>query len=33
MRDVDPYDALLAIANANGVELRYERDIVIVKKR
>jgi hypothetical protein len=33
MRGVDPYDALVAIAHANGVEVRYEREVVVVTKR
>src|SRR4051812_9423347 len=28
MRSVDPYDALLALAHANGIEVRLEGDIV-----
>jgi hypothetical protein len=30
---VDPYDALLALAEANGVHVRYEHDIVVVGSR
>jgi hypothetical protein len=33
MRGVDPYDALVALAEANGVEVRYQGDVVVVKKR
>jgi hypothetical protein len=29
---VDPYDALVALAEANGAEVRYERGIVIVRR-
>ncbi len=29
---VDPYDALVAIAEANGAEVRFERGIVIVRR-
>jgi len=32
LRDVDPYDALLSIARANRVDVRYERGIVTVSK-
>jgi hypothetical protein len=30
---IDPYDALKAVAEANGVEVRYEGGVVVVKKR
>ncbi len=33
MRGVDPYDALVAIAEANGVEVRYQEGVVMVRKR
>jgi hypothetical protein len=33
MRGVDPYDALVALAEANGAEVRYDGDVVVVKKR
>jgi hypothetical protein len=33
LRDVDPYDALVAIADANGAEVGYERRIVVVRRR
>jgi hypothetical protein len=33
LRGIDPYDALKAVAEANGVEVRYEGDVVVVKKR
>lgn len=32
LRGVDPYDALLTIAQANGADVRYERGIVMVRK-
>jgi hypothetical protein len=33
LRDVDPYDALLAVAEANGAVARWERNVVIVRRR
>jgi hypothetical protein len=33
LRDVDPYDALVTIAQANGAEVQYERRIVVVRRR
>jgi hypothetical protein len=33
LKRIDPYDALRAVAEANGVEVRYEHDVVVVKKR
>jgi type IV pilus assembly protein PilQ len=33
LRGIDPYDALKAVAEANGVEARYEGGVVVVKKR
>jgi type II secretory pathway component HofQ len=33
MRGVDPYDALVALAEANGVEVRREGDMVLVTRR
>src|SRR6185437_6939469 len=30
MRSVDPYDALVAIAQANGVDVRYQEGVVMV---
>jgi hypothetical protein len=33
LRRIDPYDALKAVAEANGVEVRYEGGVVVVKKR
>jgi hypothetical protein len=30
---IDPYDALKSLAEANGVEVRYEGGVVLVKKR
>ncbi len=33
MHGVDPYDALLVLARANGAEVRYEQDVVVVTKR
>jgi hypothetical protein len=33
MRGVDPYDALLTLAEANGADVRFERDVVVVRKR
>ena len=33
LRGIDPYDALKAMAEANGVDVRYEGDVVVVKKR
>jgi hypothetical protein len=32
LRDVDAYDALVPIAQANGAEVRYERGIVTVRR-
>jgi type II secretory pathway component HofQ len=31
--EVDPYDALITLAGANGAEARYERGIVIVRRK
>jgi hypothetical protein len=33
LRGVDPYDALVSLAEANGARVRYDRDIVVVSKR
>jgi hypothetical protein len=33
LRGIDPYDALVALAQANGVEVRYDRDVVVLKKK
>ena len=33
LRGIDPYDALKAVAEANGVVVRYEGGVVLVKKR
>lgn len=33
LRDVDAYDALVMLAQANGAEVRYERQIVLVRHR
>jgi hypothetical protein len=30
LQRVEPYDALLAIAEAHGIEVRYRDDIVII---
>ena len=30
---VDPYDALVTLAEANGAQVRYERRIVVVRRR
>jgi hypothetical protein len=32
LRKVEPYDALLALAEARGMSIRYRRDIVIVSR-
>jgi hypothetical protein len=31
--DVEPYDALVALADANGAKVEYENRIVVVRKR
>jgi hypothetical protein len=33
LRRIDPFDALKAVAEANGVEVRYEGQVVVLKKR
>jgi hypothetical protein len=33
LHGIDPYDALKAVAEANGVEVRYEGGVVVIKKR
>jgi hypothetical protein len=33
LHGVDPYDALVSLAEANGAKVRYEREIVVVSKR
>jgi hypothetical protein len=33
LKGIDPYDALVALAEANGITVRYEDDIVVVKKK
>jgi hypothetical protein len=33
LRRIDPYDALTAVAAANGVEVRYDGQVVVLKKR
>jgi hypothetical protein len=33
MRGVDPYDALVALAEANGVNVHFEDGVVVVKRR
>ena len=33
LRGVDPFDALKAMAEANGVEVRWDGQVVVVKKR
>jgi hypothetical protein len=33
MHRVDAYDALLALAHANGAQVSYEREVVVVTKR
>lgn len=33
LRGVDPYDALLTIAGAHGAVVRYENEIVVVRRR
>jgi hypothetical protein len=33
LRGIDPYDALRAMAEANGVEVRYDGRVVLVRKR
>jgi hypothetical protein len=33
LKGIDPYDALVALAEANGVAVRYEGDVVVVKKK
>jgi hypothetical protein len=33
LRNVDAYDALVTLADANGATVRYERKIVVVRKR
>jgi len=33
LRGVDPYDALVSLAEANGAVVRYDRQIVVVSKR
>ena len=33
MRSVDSYDALVAIAEANGAEVRFQEGVVVVRKR
>ena len=33
LRRIDPYDALQAMAEANGVDVRYDGRVVLVKKR
>jgi hypothetical protein len=33
LRGIDPYDALVALAEANGVAVRYEGDVVVLKKK
>jgi hypothetical protein len=30
---VEPYDALVALADANGAKVEYENRIVVVRKR
>jgi hypothetical protein len=32
LRGIDPYDALKAMAEANGVDVRYDGQVVLVKK-
>jgi hypothetical protein len=31
--DVEPYEALVALADANGARVEYENRIVVVRKR
>jgi hypothetical protein len=33
LKGIDPYDALVALAEANGVAVRYEGDVVVVKRK
>jgi hypothetical protein len=33
LRRIDPYDALTAVAAANGIDVRYDGLVVVVKKR
>lgn len=33
LRGVDPYDALVSLARANGAMVRFDREIVVVSKR
>jgi hypothetical protein len=33
LHGIDPYDALVALAQANGVDVRYDRDVVVLKKK
>jgi hypothetical protein len=33
LRRIDPFDALAAMAAANGVEVRYDGQVVVLKKR
>lgn len=33
LRGVDPYDALVSLAEANGATVKYDRSIVVVSKR
>jgi hypothetical protein len=33
LKRIDPYDALVALAEANGVAVRYEAGVVVVRKR
>ena len=33
LRGVDPYDALVSLAEANGAMVQFDRQIVVVKKR
>ncbi|APR81640.1 Hypothetical protein A7982_06989 [Minicystis rosea] len=33
LRGVDPYDALVSLAEANGATVKYDRRIVVVQKR
>ncbi len=33
LRSIDPYDALKAMAEANGVDVRYDGQIVVLRKR
>lgn len=33
LRRIDPFDALKAMAEANGVDVRFDGQVVVLKKR